>query len=150
MILDALGLLSDAQALTATANSTNVIDFGSTSPKRDPFAGEAMCVVLTVDVAADFTTTDETYKVEAVMSAAAALTSPLGLGLITITAARLTAGASFVIPLMPILPANALEFFGLVYTLGGTSPSVTVTAALMPLSMANTSPRTYAKGYTIS
>lgn len=148
MFVDALGLLSDAQALTATANSTNTIDFGSVT--RDPFAGEPMAVALGVDVVADFTTGNETYVVEAVISAAAALTSPIGLGAVTIAAGRLVAGAMFTFPLMPVVPLSSmLRYFGLVYTLGGTTPTITVTAWLTAQSMIDRY-RQYAKGYTVS
>ena len=59
MILDSLLKFSDAQALTATADSTNVIDL---SNDRDIGIGEPMALVVTVGVAADFTTGDETYQ----------------------------------------------------------------------------------------
>ncbi len=48
MILDALNLFSDAQAVTAAAASTNSIDFGSA---RDIGVGENLYIAITVDVA---------------------------------------------------------------------------------------------------
>lgn len=51
MILDAQGVLSDAQAITTTANSTNVYDTGS--PVRD--AGTGKGFALTVQVTQAFT-----------------------------------------------------------------------------------------------
>jgi len=58
MILDSLLQFSDAQALTVTgAVSTNVIDL---SNDRKIGIGEPMAAVVTIGVAADFTTTTGT------------------------------------------------------------------------------------------
>ncbi len=58
MILDVQNQMSDGQALTTTAVSTDVLDLD-----RDDNIGkgEPMAVVVPVTVAADYTTTDETY-----------------------------------------------------------------------------------------
>lgn len=149
MILDALLLLSDAQALTATAFSTNTIDLSNVTPKRDIAVGEPMAIMLTVDVAADFTTGDETYIVQFVQSANANLSSPDVLAQWAILASALTVGASFVLP----LPENRItkQYIGLQYTLAGTTPTVTVTASLQPMSMASVAkPQSYADAINIS
>lgn len=144
MFLDNLLLLSDAQALTATAASTNVIDTGAVA--RNLPVGEPLALVITVDVAADFTTTDETYAFAARTSAAAGLTSPTDIGSRTIAASALTAGSIHVIPLgTPML----LRYLAAYYTLGGTTPSITVTTSIMPLNMIQQY-QSYPKGYTIS
>ena len=150
MFIDALGLLSDAQALTATAFSTNTIDFGNVTPKRDVASGEPLCVAIQVDVSADATTGDETYRFDVVQSANANLSSPDIL--ITtdtgfITRALLVAGFKFYLA----LPEGIItkRYFGMQYTLAGTTPLITVTAELQSLSMVQTD-KTYAKGYTIS
>lgn len=149
MFVDALQLLSDAQALTATAYSTNTIDFGNVSPARDVGAGEPMEITLEVDVAADGTTTDETYEFQVVQSANANLSSHDVLASRTITYANLTLGSIHRLP----VPAGAItkRYFGLRAVLGGTTPTITVTAHLQTASMAAVAkPITYAKGYTVS
>ena len=129
MITDAQTTLSDAQALTATAVSTNAYDSGGAL--TDIFVGTPMAVLITVDVAADFTSTNETYEFQVVASAAAALTSPTVLATRTITAANLTAGRQHIIPVPPL--AKILRYVGMNYVLAGTTPTVTVTAMLLPL-----------------
>lgn len=147
MFLDALALLSDAQALTVTALSTNTIDFGNTTPKRDPFDGEPMTLCFGVDVAADFTTADETYEFQAISSAAAALTTPTVLSRRAILATLLTAGTVHYLPIPP--GSMLLRYFGANYVLGGTSPLLTVTTWLSPQSMIQRW-KVYASGYTVS
>lgn len=149
MFLDALLLLSDAQALSATGFSTNTIDLGNVTPKRDIAVGEPMCVVITVDVAADATSGDETYTFQFVQSANANLSSPDVLAQTAIARATLVAGYSVILP----IPEGVItkQYVGMQYTLAGTTPSITVTAALQPQSMASLAkPQTYAKAYTIS
>ena len=147
MITDALALLSDAQALTATAISTNVIDLGNPTPKNDIGIGEEMTIVFTVDVAADFTTGDETYQFDFNQSAAAALSSPTTLVRRIIAAGLLTLGSIHHLK----IPKSAItqRYVGVNYTLGGTTPTLTITAFLQPSNMAEAR-ATYAKGYTIS
>lgn len=72
MITDAFLQLSNAQAVTATAVSTNTIDLGVA---RDMGAGENMYIVITVDVAATAAGA-ATVNFQVISSAAAALTSP--------------------------------------------------------------------------
>jgi hypothetical protein len=148
MYIDALLLLSDAQAVTADAVSTNTIDLGNVTPKRAIGTGEPMGIVFTVDVAADATTGDETYSFEVIQSAAAALSSPDVIATLTLAAATLVAGYQFVIPIPPGFPTK--RYLGVNYNVGGTTPTITVTAALMPLSMASVAPVHYADAITIS
>lgn len=144
MFLDSQLLLSDAQAFTGSAASTNVIDTKAAGLNLP--VGEPLALVITVDVAADITTGDETYAFAARTSAAAALTSPTDIASKTIAASALTAGSTHVLPLGAPM---SLEYLGMYATLGGTSPSVTVTALIMPLKFAQQY-QSYAKGYTIS
>lgn len=60
MYLDSQLLFSDAQAVTATAASTNLIDFGSA---RDMGNGERLYVVVLVDVAMTDSGSDSTVAV---------------------------------------------------------------------------------------
>lgn len=149
MILDALLLVSDAQAITADAVSTNTIDLGNPTVKNRIGSGEPMGFLVTVDVAADITTGDETYAIEIISSANANLSSPTVLARFVFTAAQLAAGAQLFLPLPQNFPQQ--RYIGLNYDVGGTTPSVTVTASLQPASMANAEGRNtfYAKAYAI-
>lgn len=133
MILDKLSTLSDAQALTATAISTNVVDLAAAANGLPD--GEPLEVVLTVDVAADFTTGDETYDVSVDTSAVVGLTTPTQLTSRTIAAAALTAGSRHHFPLPS--GVSMLRYLGINYTLGGTTPTITVTASVQPVNMAS-------------
>lgn len=142
MILDSLLKFSDAQALTATADSTNVIDL---SNDRDIGKGEPMALVVTVGVAADFTTGNETYQFQLETDDNAAFSSATVIGDVTVAAANLAAGDKVVIP----LGHSNERYLQARYVLGGTTPSVTVDAYLQPLSMVDAS-ATYASGYSIT
>lgn len=149
MFIDALLLLSDAQAVTADAYSTNTLDLGNVTPKRQVGSGEPLEVVVAVDVAADFTTGDETYAFLLVQSANADLSSHETIATYTILAATLVAGYIFRIPIPPGFPT--LRYLGLRFDVGGTSPTITVTAAVQPTSMASLRvPVAYADAITIS
>lgn len=134
MFLDSQLLLSDAQALTATAVSTNTIDTALAT--NEIGAGEPMAMVFTVDVAADATTGDETYQFQVIQSANANLSSQDVLvqsDTSFVTRATLVAGYKLVLPLPPGLKSK--RYLGARYVLGGTTPTVTVTAVLQPLAM---------------
>ena len=141
MILDNQLVFSDAQALTTTAVSTNVIDLGADG---NIGIGEPMGVVITVDVALDGTTTDETYVVTVQSGSSATPTTVIATRAITYTEGVL--GAQFVIPLPPDL--SGARYLRLNYTLGGTTPTATLTAVLQPLSMLQNNV-VYAKNYPI-
>ncbi len=143
MYIDLENQLSDAQALTATADSTNYIDLGV---DRDIGKGEPMALVVSVDVAADFTSADETYRFQLETDDNTSFSSSTIVADLTIVAGSLTAGSVHVIP---ITNTNERYLQG-VYTLAGTSPSVTVTAFLQPMSMIQNADVTYASGFTVS
>lgn len=145
MILDAQGLLSDAQALTVTAVSTNTYDSGAAG--NDITVGEPLVMVIQVDVAADFTTTDETYQFTFIQSANAALTSETTLVSRTIAASLLTAGSIHIVPIPQ--GAKTQRYVGARYVLAGTTPTVTVTSFIQPASMIQRDVN-YADGITIS
>lgn len=147
MILDAQTLLSDAQAVTADAVSTNTIDLGDVTPKRDIGSGEPLALVFTVDVAADATTGDETYQFELIQSANANLTSADVLAAMAVAAASLTAGAQVVLPVPPGVITK--RYIGANYNVGGTTPTITVTASIVPQSFVPKI-KSYADGFTIS
>lgn len=147
MYIDAQTLLSDAQAITADAASTNTIDLGDVTPKRSIGDGEPLAVVFTVDVAADSTTGDETYAFEFIQSANANLSSADVLAAMTVAAANLTAGAQVVLPIPPGVITK--RYIGANYNVGGTTPTITVTASIVPQSFAPKI-KSYADGFTIS
>lgn len=128
--VDAQLLLSDAQALTATAASTNYINLSAT--ERFIGTGDPMALVVTVDVAAGGTAPTLEVALQsddntAFSSATARATSG------TLTAAQLVAGAQFVVA---IPSGTATEkYLRAFYTVGGTAPTVTVSASVKPLSM---------------
>jgi hypothetical protein len=132
MYQDAQQLLSDAQALSATAASTNLIDLGAANRGT----GEVMCVMVSVDVAADVANADETYQFDIQTDDNAAFSSAVVLNRLAFgvsgfpAASKLAAGYKFAL----VLPKCDLveRFLRLNYTLAGTTPSVTVSASLMP------------------
>lgn len=128
MILDKELQFSDAQALTATAVSTNVVDL---SLDADIGVGEAMAVVVSIGVAADFTTTDETYQFIVQTATDAAFTSPITVvASAAINGDELAAGATVVLP----IGYSNLQFLRVNNVLAGTTPTVTIDAYLSPLS----------------
>lgn len=144
MILDALLLVSDAQAITADAVSTNTIDLGPSAPAREIGTGEAMTFLVTVDSAGDITTGDEVYSFEVISSASANLSSPTVLGRRAMTAAQLALGAIFTVPLPQGTPSQ--RYLGMNYDVGGTTPLLTVTSALVPAKFVDMI-KNYAKNY---
>ena len=157
MILDSQNLFSDAQAVTADAVGTNVIDL---SVDRSIGNGEPMAVVFSVDVAADQTTGDEDYTFDVEYASDAAQTTARKLigrrvfesGTPTAPAQDadlLVAGFRFVIPIPPTALSESERYLGIRYDVTGTTPTITCTAWLCPLSMVQAE-NVYADGFTIS
>jgi hypothetical protein len=146
MILDAQNQFADSQALTASAASTNIIDLGA---DRNIGIGEPMSIVINVEVALDDGNADETYTIQAQADDNSSFSSALPVGgLVTATRGD-AAGTQYVIP----LPADYAteQYLRVYFTLGGTTPTGTVSAYLQPSSMiANSEFGGYASGYTIS
>ena len=151
--------LSDAQAVTTSAVATNTYDLGVA---RAVGNGEQLGVVFVVDVAADQGTGDETYQFDVEYATNAAQTTGRQLvgrryfeaGTPTAPAQDadlLVAGFKFVIPIPPTELSEVGQYIGARYTTGGTSPSITVTTFIMPMSMIDQSVGVYyASGFTIS
>ena len=146
MINDAQALLWDATALSSDAASTNTYDSGAAG--NEIGQGEPLALEITVDVAADFTSSNETYQFNVIQSANADLSSPDILISRVILATDLTVGSKHVIP----IPAGAKtkRYLGASFDGGGTTPTVTVTAFLRPLAQGRDGQKHYPKGYTIS
>jgi hypothetical protein len=128
MILDYHLRFSNAQAVTADARSDNTIDLGVA---RKVFVGQALAILLIVTVAADFTTTDETYEFQLRTDDNTSFSSPTTLYTHAILASALTAGSKHV--LNPGSLAAAERYLELYYNVGGTTPTMTLSAFLCPL-----------------
>ena len=131
MYIDKLLKLSDAQALTATAVGTNVVDI---EVARGVGNGEPMAVVFSVGVAANVE-----YATNAAQSTGAQLMGRRIFESGTPTAPAqdadlLVAGFVFAIPIPPTTGDEDGDFIGVRYTLAGTSPTATVDAWIAPLS----------------
>jgi len=117
MYKDKLLEFCDRQALTAGANSTNVIDLGT---DRDVGAGKPLYVVVLVDVAADATNSDEVYLFTLTTDDAEAF--PSETTILTQSIPRGTAaGTMYVLP----LGYNNERFLRAKMSLSGTTPSIT-------------------------
>jgi hypothetical protein len=141
--VDAQCLLDDAHAYTASAVSTSTYD--TQSATNDIGIGEPVAVEISVDVAADTTSGDETYAFNVISSAAANLSSPTVLNTISIPRATLVAGYKFFMS----IPSKTQRYLGISTTLGGTTPTITITASIKDQNMMETL-KYYPKNYTIS
>lgn len=143
-IRDAHLMYSDAQVLAATGASTNIVDHGS---DRNLGLGEPLCVVLNLPVAPDAADGDETYTAKIETDDDPAFGSPAVISEDITIARASAAGTQFAIP---IAPDKRIERYTRVkYTLGGTSPSLTVDAFLTPQSAVQNF-HAYPRGFTIT
>lgn len=137
--------LGSAQAFSASGATT---DYWDTSKARNTGDGEALCMVFTVTTAADYTTTDETYQFAIQCDDNTSFSSPATLLTRTISAASsgLAVGVRVVVPFPP--GALVEQYVRGYLTLGGTTPSISVTTDIMPESMV---PKTYlnASGFAV-
>lgn len=144
MILDKQNQLSDSQAFTIDAVSTNTIDCGNPTPKNDIGSGEPMCIAVNVEVAG---TGGGSYEFQAVQSANADLSSHDVLASVFPTEAQLAVGYTFAIP----IPQGSVtkRYVGLRFNNVSGTTGVTVSAHLIPVShFQNFKP--YAKNSTIT
>jgi hypothetical protein len=90
---------------------------------------------------------DETYEFQFIQSASADLSSPDILVARSIAAASLTAGSVHHLA----IPKGAItkRYVGAYFNVGGTTPTVTVSTFLQPVSMSEAR-ATYADGFTVS
>lgn len=118
MRLDNQMLFSDAQAITATAASTNVVEMSKGNGKFSEVAfGKPIPILIKVDE--DFNTlTSLTVAVQTATDAA--FTTPVTLVESTLALAKLKTGAKF--PVKEV-PAGNLGFMRLYYTVTGSNPS---------------------------
>jgi hypothetical protein len=135
MILDSLLKVSASQALTATAVATNTYDQGapytSGGTNTEIGEGEPMGFLVNVEVAADFTTGDETYEFDVVSATAADGTTGQLIHLkMALLASYLVAGRNVFVPIPPGIITQ--RYITLKYILAGTTPTLTVSAYLVP------------------
>lgn len=158
MILDAQTQFSDSQAVTADAVGTNVIDL---SLARSIGQGEPLGVLFIVEVAADQTTGDEDYTFDVEYASNAAQSTGRELigrrvfesGTPTAPAQNadlLVAGFKFVIPVPAVSQSEDERYFGIRYDVAGTTPTITCSAYLQPLSMIEVADPYYSSGYSIT
>ena len=118
MYIDSLLQIASAQALTATAVGTNVIDL---SVARSIGSGEPMAMVFSVGVAADQTTGDEDYTFDVEFATDAGQTTGRQVigkrifesgtpGAPAQNADLLVAGFVFAIPLPPVTAGEAARY----------------------------------------
>lgn len=144
MILDAHNLFSDAQALTAAAASTNLIDLGPTT--RDIGTGKPLYVVLNVDVALTDAGSDSTVVVTIEQDTTAAFSSATAVQTLFTIAATAAIGTQYIATIAPGVVTE--EFIRLYYTpANGNLTTGSVTAALVETLE---SVKFYADGFTIS
>lgn len=122
--IDSLLEFSHDQALTATAVSTNVVDLSS---DRNVGRGEDLYVVVRVGVAADDANADETYVVDLQTDTVENFASPTNVMQVTIPRGS-AVGTKFIMR----VPNDTEQYLRLNYTLGGTTPSVTLDAWVTP------------------
>lgn len=157
MFLDKNLQFSASQAVTADAVGTNVIDL---SVARSLGTGEPMAVLFCVEVAADQTTGDEDYTFDVEYATNAAQTTGRQLigrrvfesGTPTAPAQDadlLVAGYKFAIPVPPVSSGEDEVYLGIRYDVTGTTPTITCSAWLVPLSFVEVAKVQYANGYTV-
>jgi hypothetical protein len=132
MSVDARLLVSNAQSLSSTgAVATDSIPLEVIG--LELAAGEPLGFAVHVNVAADFTSANETYQVNIVSATNAdGTTGQVVLSEAIVPASALTLGAKFFFGI-PVgrIPATATHIT-LAYVLGGTTPTVTLTSYLTP------------------
>ncbi|MBK8772251.1 MAG: hypothetical protein IPM06_17765 [Rhizobiales bacterium] len=150
MMTDALLQLSAAQAVTASAVSTNTIDLGTA---RDIGPGRQLYAVITVDETATAAGA-ATVDFQLITSAAAALSSPTIIGATSpIGKAELTAGRKPIVIPIPSANLNAQpigqRYFGLQFTVATgplTAGKFTVNITDSDVSVG----KYYASGFTVA
>jgi len=148
MYIDALLRVSNAQAFTAVAVSTDSIDLGNVTPRREIATGEAMGYGIAVNVAASATT----VLVELIMATDGALTAGIVvLSQRTFLAADMPVGRLIFMPLpQGVAAAGWLRFHGIRVTPVGGAATVTLTAWLTTHSLFSIHAVHYADAITIS
>lgn len=151
MITDALLQLSSAQAVTATAFSTNTIDLGPNT--RDIGPGEELNISIAVDTAATAAGA-ATVTFQLVTSANANLSTPtVILATDAIAKTALTAGARFNLPIPHQTLAQGLalgqRYLGLQYTVATGPLTAGAFSAAGVIDFADVT-KSYPSGFTVN
>jgi hypothetical protein len=144
MITDKFLRVSDAQALTTTAVSTDKVDL---SQARDIGEGEDLFAVFTVGTAFAGGTS---VNMAMVVADDAALTTNVTTIAMTgvVATAGLTAGAQFTVRLNPLIGSLGRRYLGASYTVVGTYTAGTVTADIVH--DIQDGKKFYASGFTVA
>ncbi len=126
MHIDKENQYATAQVFTASAASTYKVKSGA-----NVGIGEPMVVVITLDEDAKESDGNETYKVKLRTDDLPAFGSPTDVGQEVTIPRTAEIGDRFVIPVPP--DSSCEEWTDIYFTNGGTNPSITVTANLLPL-----------------
>jgi hypothetical protein len=121
MLIDYNLQFSDAQSVTADAASTNIIDLGS---DRDIGPGEDMKIVVSFDVAMGGSSPTLAVQVQTDDNAGFSSAS-------TIATSRTIAAAAIGHTLVMGMPDTNERYLRLNYDVGGSSPTMTVSAAIV-------------------
>jgi Bbp16-like protein len=120
-LIDNQLMYSDAQALTATANSTNVIDFGT---GRNLGSGTNLYVLFQFGAV----TSNATWQANVQGADDAAITS----NVVTVAASKTITPVANTYYVLPVPPSALKRFSRITYTLtGGTTPSITTTSTFV-------------------
>lgn len=119
MIFDKQNTFSDAQAITATAGSTNTIDLGPIAPGMVRDIGKGTKIPLLVQVVEDFTNLTS-LKIDVELDSTETFTPDKTITLGTFLLADLVAG--FQIPFDVVPKGVNLRYMRLKYTVTGTAP----------------------------
>ena len=143
MITDSLLRVSEDQAVTSTAVSTNTIDLGSA---RD--VGEGTALYMNFALTEAFANgTSVTFEV--ITSASANLGTPTVIGSSTAVAtASLTLGKNIVVRLNPDIAGKGQRYIGARYTIAGTFNAGKVTADIVET--IGDGRKFYASGFTVA
>lgn len=145
MFIDKLLKVCSAQAFTAAAVSTDSIDLGNVTPKREIGTGEPLGFGLSVDVAASATN----VLVEIISATDAALTAGIVVhATFTKLAALMSAGSLHWLGMPMGTPTG--RFIGVRITPAGGAATVTMSAWLTSQSLFSIASQNYATGFTIS
>jgi hypothetical protein len=142
MITDKLLRVSEAQAVTTTAVSTNTIDLGVA---RD--MGEGKELFMNFAVGTTFTG-GTSIKFEIISSATANLASPTVIGSSdAVVTAALVAGKNVAVALNPQIASTGQQYLGARYTVVGTMTAGAVTADIVET--VQDGKKFYASGFTV-
>jgi hypothetical protein len=142
MITDKLLRVSEDQALTTTAVSTNTIDL---SVARDMGEGQELFMNFAVTAAL---TGGTSVKFEVIQSASADLSSPTVIGSTdAVVTASLVAGYNTAVRVNPQIGSKGQRYIGARYTISGTYSAGTVTADVV--ATIQDGKKFYASGFTV-